>query len=498
MTGTVEPGTSGASADTGATIDSGAIAGADTLKRNRLSMPEVLAQSVANAAPTAAMALLPLLVFLSAGNGTWLSFLIATGLMLCVGYCAVQFARRMNSAGSFYVWVARGLGPLGGHLAGWGLQLGYIATAIATITGFAIFGNNFLSYFGVPDPNPWVYAGLIVFDFVVPTAVAVLGMGISARTSLVLEGLSICIILFLCITIWVHKGGLIDPLQFGLHGVTPGGILVGVVLSIFAFVGFESAGSLGMEAKNPYKSIGRAIMLSCIVVGIFYLIVSYSQVYGFQGTKPGFAAATAPLPQLAQMAGLHALAPVIALGITCSVFACTLACINAAGRIAFAMAHDGLGVPAMERTHPTWRTPHVALIVVAAISFLFSIICNFAGINFILLTGWAGSVAAFGFMLAYVLVCIAAPIWLAHQQLAWIQFAVVGGIGTVVMALVFWSSWLPQIIPGNLFPAVTGVSAWLPYIFFAWVLLGVVWYFAYRRANPAKASEIAAHFESAT
>jgi hypothetical protein len=107
-------------------------------------------------------------------------------------------------------------------------------------------------------------------------------------------------------------------------------------------------------------------------------------------------------------------------------------------------------------------------------------------------------VAAFGFMLAYVLVCIAAPIWLAHQQLAWIQFAVVGGIGTVVMALVFWSSWLPQIIPGNLFPAVTGVSAWLPYIFFAWVLLGVVWYFAYRRANPAKASEIAAHFESAT
>ena len=82
-------------------MDTGPVAGADTLRRNRLSMPEVLAQSVANAAPTAAMALLPLLVFLSAGNGTWLSFLIAIFLMLCVGWCAVQFARRMNSAGSF-------------------------------------------------------------------------------------------------------------------------------------------------------------------------------------------------------------------------------------------------------------------------------------------------------------------------------------------------------------------------------------------------------------
>lgn len=493
MTDVVEPGVAGATEDA-----EGAVAGAETLRRNRLSMPEVLAQSVANAAPSAAMALLPLLVFLSAGNGTWLSFLIAIFLMLCVGWCASQFARRMNSAGSFYVWVARGLGPLAGHLAGWGLQLGYIATAIATITGFAIFGSNFLSYFGVPDNNMWVYAALIAFDFVVPTAIAVLGMGISARTSLVLEGISICIILVLCVTVWVHRGSVISTPQFTLRGVTPGGVLVGVVLSIFAFVGFESAGSLGMEARNPYRAIGRAIMLSCVVVGIFYLIVSYTQVYGFQGTSPGFAKATAPLPQLAQMVGLRPLAPIIALGITCSVFACTLACINAAGRIAFAMAHDGLGVPAMRRTHRTWRTPHLALFAVGAISFLFSIICNFARVNFIELTGWAGSVAAFGFMLAYVLVCIAAPAWLARQGLAWVQFAVVGGVGAVVMALVFWSSWLPQIIPGGLFPALTGVAVWLPYIFFAWVLIGVVWYFAYRGLNPAKAKEIGAHFESTT
>jgi len=56
-----------------------AAAGATTLRRNVLTMPEVLAQSVANMAPSAAMALLPLLVFTSAGNGTWVSFVIAAG-----------------------------------------------------------------------------------------------------------------------------------------------------------------------------------------------------------------------------------------------------------------------------------------------------------------------------------------------------------------------------------------------------------------------------------
>src|SRR5437773_5906850 len=105
-------------ADRGVTALTAGISDSPDLKRGRLSMPEVLAQSVANMAPSAAMALLPLLVFISAGNGTWVSFVIAVVLMACVGYSASQFARRMNSAGSFYVWVTRGLGAGSGHTAG--------------------------------------------------------------------------------------------------------------------------------------------------------------------------------------------------------------------------------------------------------------------------------------------------------------------------------------------------------------------------------------------
>ena len=89
------------------------------LKHGSLSLPEVLAQSVANMAPSAAMALLPLLVFAGAGNGTWVAFIVALLALLCIGYCAAQFARRINSAGSFYVWVSKALRPSFGHAAGW-------------------------------------------------------------------------------------------------------------------------------------------------------------------------------------------------------------------------------------------------------------------------------------------------------------------------------------------------------------------------------------------
>jgi amino acid transporter len=477
-------------------VSAGEAAGASTLRRGRLSMVEVLAQSVANAAPSAAMALLPLLVFLSAGNGTWVSFLIALVLMLCVGYCAAQFARRMTSAGSFYVWVTRGLGPGAGYMAGWGLQLGYIATGVATLLGFAIFGADLLGHLGVPAGNRWVYLALFLFDFVVPLAVAIRDMGISARTSLVLESISIGIILVLCVTIWVHHGGVLSMPELRLQGSSLSGIVVGVVLAVFAFVGFESAGSLGMEARNPYRAVGRAILLSCLIVGLFYTVVSYSQVYGFQGSGHSFAKSQAPLPDLAQIVGLGFLAPIIDLGIMCSMFACTLACINAGGRMAFAMAHDGIGAAQMAVTHRTHRTPHVALATVAVPMLLIPAVLTLVGLSPIDQTGWAGTVATFGFMLAYVLVCVAAIVFTARLGRLTPFLVAVAVVGAAVQCFVFWASWLPQSIPGGLFPPLSGVAAYLPYVFFAWLAVGLVWLLIVRARNPEAARLIGSRFEA--
>ena len=125
-----------------------------TLQKRVLTFPEVLAQSVANMAPSAAMALLPLFVFLSAGNGAWLSFGISIIVLLIVAYCASLFATRINSAGSFYVWVTRALGPGAGSAAGWGLVLGYLFTGIACVLGFEIYGDNLLVGFGLVAGQP--------------------------------------------------------------------------------------------------------------------------------------------------------------------------------------------------------------------------------------------------------------------------------------------------------------------------------------------------------
>ena len=485
--GAAERGVTALNADTG---------GVTELTRGRLTLPEVLAQSVANMAPSAAMALLPLLVFAGAGNGTWVSFVIALLALLCVGYCAAQFARRMNSAGSFYVWVSKALRPSFGHAAGWGLILGYLATGMATVYGFAIYGADLLTRLGAPGDNRAILVALFLLDTLLAAGVAFFDIGVSARTALILESLSVTIIVILCVNIWVHNGTVFDTKQLTLTGVKPGGILVGTVLAIFAFVGFESAGSLGVESKNSFRNIPRAILWSCLIVGLFYVVVSYSQIYGFQNVKGGILGSTAPLPDLATDTGIGFFAYLLDIGIICSMFACTLACINAGSRLIYSMARDGMGHSTIGSVHRVRSTPHIAIAVAAVPMIAVPVITTVINESAVNATGWVGSVATFGFMLGYALVGIGAPVFLrrvgAPAMLAWI----LGMLGAAIMAFVFWANWLPQTIPGNLFPALTGAYVWLPYIFLGWTAIGIVYYAIWQRRNPAKAAEVGNNYHT--
>ena len=454
-----------------------------TLQKRVLSTPEVLAQSVANMAPSAAMALLPFLVFLSAGNGTWLSFGISMIVLLIVAYCAAQFATRINSAGSFYVWVTRALGPGAGSSAGWGLVLGYLFTGIACVIGFEIYGNNFLSGFGISSPtNHVVKAILYIVGGLVPAFMAVSDIKFSQRLAFILEAVSVTIILILCIAVYVHSGGVIDTQQLSLKGAGAGGIVVGMVLAIFAFVGFESAGALGQEAKNPARSVPRAIMWSCGIIGVFYLIVSYAQIYGFGDAA--FGKASAPLPQLASVVGLGWLGHFIAIGITCSMFACTLACLTAGSRMLLSLGHDGLLPKVFTHTSKHTHAPDVAIWTVAIPMTAVPVAYILAGSTDTTLTGEEGTVATYGFMLAYALVCLATPIYLRkigeNKPLAWL----LGVLGMVTMLFVFYVNWIPQVIRNDIFPALTWPWWTFAYVFLGWTALGLIAYLYVKFRRP--------------
>ena len=100
---------------------------------------------------------------------------------------------------------------------------------------------------------------------------------------LLLEVASVGTLVLLGIIILFKKGYAIDINQLTLHDVKPSGIVSGLVLGVFSFVGFESATTLGTEAKNPLRNIPKAVMYSTVSCGLFFIDISYIEVIGFTG-----------------------------------------------------------------------------------------------------------------------------------------------------------------------------------------------------------------------
>jgi amino acid transporter len=97
----------------------------------------------------------------------------------------------------------------------------------------------------------------------------------------------------------------------------------------------------------------------------------------------------------------------IDIGALVSLFAGTLACITAAARVLLLMAHNGLAHESLRATHVRHETPIRSVIVTGTATFLPVAVLAARGASGLDVYGWMGSLATYGFIVAYALVCLA-------------------------------------------------------------------------------------------
>ncbi len=156
---------------------------------------------------------------------------------------------------------------------------------------------------------------------------------ISARLMLWIEAVSVFVIVTVLVLVLARHGSHLDTSQLRLRGVTGSRLRLGLVLALFSFVGFESATTLGSEARNPLKTIPRAVIQSSILGGAFFTLSAYTEVLGFRVVGQDLGSSDAPMHVLARVGGAPLLGLLIAIGSLVSLFAGTLACVTAAARV---------------------------------------------------------------------------------------------------------------------------------------------------------------------
>jgi APA family basic amino acid/polyamine antiporter len=164
------------------------------------------------------------------------------------------------------------------------------------------------------------------------------------------------------------------PLGLGL-------LLPAAALLFSSFIGFDSIAQAGGEAKNPGRNLPLAIGIAVVSVGIFYMLFT-SAVY--HAVPWAYVAEEARRHDLTAPGLLgHVLPPpwtvVIVSGAAVALLKDLPPMILAVSRLMFAWAEDGIFPGAVRAVHPTFRTPHVAILASGAMATLGIIGSHLAG-----------------------------------------------------------------------------------------------------------------------
>jgi amino acid transporter len=442
------------------------------LRSGVLTLMETIGQSMAAIAPTLTPALNISVVAGLAGVGCWLSYFIGTVGIVIVAISVGLLAARHPEAGSFFVYIGRTFGPLPGALSGWSMVSAYTFTSVATTLSFAIFLDNSLRVLGVALSAPLMCIPVVVFTGLV-TYAAYRDVKLSSRAGLILEVISVSIIVAITAVVVHLKGTVVDAAALDLSSFKYGAVFSALPFVVFSFVGFESAATFAKESAHPRRNIPLAVIGCAGFAGVFFTLMAYFMVLGMGNDAATLGTSSAPFRDVAEKVGLTWAPAVVYFAAMISVFACSLASVNAASRLLFSMGKYQFLHRSMGRVHDTHRTPHRAILLCGALTAAICIAMMPLGV--LDAFGYAGTFASFGFVVVYLAVCIVAPMDLRRRGEMKTRHLLVGALGVALMLFV---------IVGSVYPVPAYPYDVLPYVFLGYIMIGAVWFTRLRVKSP--------------
>jgi len=482
---------------------SGAADAATRLQRDAVGLAPVLFQSITHMAPAAAVAFSIIFAVTYAGGATPLAVLLALVACLFVAISIGQLAKHLPSAGGLYTYSARGLHPTVGFFVAWGFML---AEPLVAPLLYLIFGNVISAYlnahFGTPT---WLWAPLAALAGIGVWVLVYRGVRISTETGVALGAFEIVVFLALGITLIFAAGSnntlsVFNPSTGNSSGL--GSVFAGMVYTVLAFIGFEASAPLGEEAKDPKRTIPRAVILSCVLIGVFYLICYYGAIVYFGPDKAAdpkngffFFNGGDPWDGLAS-AVWGPFAILVLLAIVNSAFANSNAGANAATRVGYSLARAGILPRALAKVHPRFKTPYVAVHVQGALGIALALVLGFALGGPLLAFALLGTVATLVIVCIYILTNLANIVFYMREhrdELNVVWNVIVPVLGILIFIPVLVASFGIDFF-GLGIVALAPPASYAPWVVVAWLVIGVVLYFYLQSQSPAAIKETATTF----
>ncbi|ASI24195.1 TPA: APC family permease [Aeromonas salmonicida] len=333
--------------------------------KKTLSMWQVVVMGLAYLTPMAVFDTFAIVGDITEGRVAT-AYLLALGGILLTAFSYGHLVRKFPSAGSAYTYAQKVFNPYIGFMVGWSSLLDYMFMPMINILLAKIYLTAMF-----PGVDPWIFIfGLVT----VMTFLNLRGINLVANFNGLIVVIQLAIItLFIGLMGWgIYQGEgaatLMSsrPFHFESASVVP--LFTGATILCFSFLGFDGLSSLSEETPNAGKVIPRAIVLTALIGGVIFVVVSYCLQLYFPDLAR-FKEPDAVLPEIALYVGGAFFQSVVLVCTTVAVLASGMAAHAGVSRILYVMGRDRM-IP--ERVfgyiHPKYRTPAINVLMVGCLA----------------------------------------------------------------------------------------------------------------------------------
>lgn len=470
--------------------------------QGRLGPIAVSFMVLAAAAPlTVVGSIIPIGILFGNGPGFPLLFLLAAGVLLLFAVGMLRMSDALPRSGSFFAFIAHGLGRVPGTSAAMVALLCYSAVQISVFAYLGATISSSIALLGGPTIPWWIFTAVSV------ALVAVLGyrrLDLSSGVLVALLALESAIVIVLGIAVLLQGGDSGIAFEaFGLQHLMSGSPALGFMFAIAGFIGFEAAVVFRDEVRDPARTIRRATYGAAIAVGVFYAFAAWITVIGFGADNVVAAAAENPTTLLLRLTERYlgpfgsAVVSILFLG---SMFAAVLSLHNVLARYLHGMAIAGILPRGLAQVHAEHGSPHRASVVQVTMAAVVLAVFAVIGLAPDLVFAWLAGIGTLCIILLMAATAFAVvAFFVRRRQLGWstVVAPVLGGASLTAAAVLIVANFplLVGDVDAQGAPAFSILSVALLATIVVVALAGIAWALVLRAKHPERYARIVSRLE---
>ncbi|MEO8908264.1 MAG: APC family permease [Microbacteriaceae bacterium] len=353
------------------------------LQADGVSAAGSIVMAVAGSAPAYSIAATTAVLVAAAGLASPAALLWCGLPMLGIAWAFAYLGRADVNAGAAYSWVGRALHPILGFFSGWALV---VSATIFMVAGALPAGIMTVALFA-PDQAGNVLLVTVVgaLWFLVMAACVLFGVRVTARAQWIMSSVEVAILVVFAViaiakaTFGTHAGADFSWSWFGFsHFNGVGGFVAAALIASFYYWGWDVSSNLNEETKDGHKSAGKGGIIGVIIVFLLFEIFTIA-IQVMLPAKEIQSNSGNVLSILGEVIWPGLGGKVLIIAVMLSTIATLETTLIQVTRSLFAMGRDHTIPQAFGHSHPRWKTPAFATIVVTCVSIVLFIGSNFLG-----------------------------------------------------------------------------------------------------------------------